>query len=256
MRVQRRASPILLAVFRPPNQEPRRLRRAPPWLRARSQRKRARSSLIRALGDADQAALRLLRTRGHRPPAEGAMKALGTIGEYAAVWTAIGAVGALADPPRRRRWGIAALVGPAAINVNYAVKLAVGRERPLIEGHPALAKAPSKLSFPSAHATSSLAAATALGRVEPRARVPLYALAAAICLSRPYLGMHYPSDVIAGAVLGIAIGALAPGVSAPATEDRLIDLVNDAHRTAAETGSNGSPADLDAPAASGPGAAS
>lgn len=179
------------------------------------------------------------------------MKILGLIGEYGAVWAAIGAAGALADPERRRRWGVAALVGPAAINVNYAVKLAVGRERPLIEGHPALARAPSKLSFPSAHATSSLAAATALGRVEPRARLPLLALAGGICLSRPYLGMHYPSDVIAGAALGIALGALAPGVAAPAAEDRLIDLVNQTHgAAAAPAGSNGAAPAEGAPAAS------
>ena len=76
-----------------------------------------------------------------------------------------------------------------------------GRERPMLEDHPPLARAPSKLSFPSAHSTSSMAAATAFGRVEPRTRVPLYVLATAICLSRPYLGMHYPSDVVAGAVL-------------------------------------------------------
>jgi undecaprenyl-diphosphatase len=80
------------------------------------------------------------------------------------------------------------------------------------------------LSFPSAHATSSLAAATAMGRVSPGARGPLYALAAAICLTRPYLGMHYPSDVVGGAALGLAIGALWPGVRPPDPEDRLIDL--------------------------------
>jgi undecaprenyl-diphosphatase len=194
--------------------------------------------VLRALGDADQAVLRFLRTRGHHPPVESAMKVLGTIGEYGAVWAAIGAAGALADPERRNRWGIAALVGPAAINVNYAVKLAVGRERPLIEGHPPLARAPSKLSFPSAHATSSLAAATALGRVEPRSRPALFALAAGICLSRPYLGMHYPSDVLAGGALGIVIGALVPGVSPKPTEERLIDLVNQTHG-AAPPGSNG-----------------
>lgn len=167
------------------------------------------------------------------------MKGLGAIGEFAAVWVAVGAGGAMADPKRRRRWTIAALVGPTAINVNYAVKLAVGRERPLIEGHPALAKAPSKLSFPSAHATSSLAAATALGRVETRARVPLYALAGAICLSRPYLGMHYPSDVLAGAALGVTLGALTPGLAPRATEDRLIDLVNQTHGAAEPYASNG-----------------
>ena len=233
-------------------QAPRRLRPAPGWLRARSQRKRARNPLLRALGDADQAVLRFLRTRGHQPPVESAMGMLGTIGEYGAVWAAVGGAGALADPERRRRWAIAALVGPAAVNVNYAVKLAVGRQRPLIEGHPPLARAPSKLSFPSAHATSSLAAATAIGRVEPRTRLPLYALAGAICLSRPYLGMHYPSDVVAGAALGVLLGALAPGVSARATEDRLIDLVNQTHGAAAPAAANGSAPEAGAAAASPP----
>jgi hypothetical protein len=120
------------------------------------------------------------------------------------------------------------------------VKLAVGRERPLIEGHPPLARAPSKLSFPSAHATSSLAAATALGQVEPRARPALLGLAAAICISRPYLGMHYPSDVLAGALLGAAIGASIPGLGGPDTEARLIDLVAAGRAHPAEpSGSNG-----------------
>jgi membrane-associated phospholipid phosphatase len=192
------------------------------------------------LGDLDQVLLRTLRTRGHQPPVEALMKGLGRIGEFGAVWAAIGGAGALADSARRRRWAIAGLVAPAAININYAVKVAIGRERPLIEGHPALARAPSKLSFPSAHATSSLAAATALGRVEPRARAPLYALAGAICLSRPYLGMHYPSDVLAGAVLGKVLGTLTPGLAEGATEERLIDLVNEAHAAAVD-GSNGRP---------------
>jgi membrane-associated phospholipid phosphatase len=180
-----------------------------------------------------------MRTRGHQPPAETLMKALGTIGEWGAVWMAIGAGGALADPPRRRRLAIATAVAPAAIGVNYLVKLVIGRERPLIKGHPPLGRAPSKLSFPSAHATSSLAAATALGRVEPRARLPLYSLAAAICLSRPYLGMHYPSDVLAGAALGLVLGALTPGLSERDTEERLIDLVNETHAAAGAT--NGRP---------------
>lgn len=152
------------------------------------------------------------------------MQALGLAGEWAAIWVAIGAAGAIADPKRRRRFGIAAAVGPAAVGINFAVKLAVGRERPLIEDHPALAKAPSQLSFPSAHATSSVAAATALGRVVPGARLPLYALAAKICLSRPYLGMHFPSDVLAGAALGLAIGRLVPGLDRDGVEQRMADL--------------------------------
>ena len=95
----------------------------------------------------------------------------------------------------------------------------------LIEEHPPLARAPSKLSFPSAHATSSVAAATALARVYPRRRVPLYCLATAICLTRPYLGMHYPSDVVAGVALGALIGRAVPRLDEPSIEERLIDLV-------------------------------
>lgn len=231
-----------------PRTEPRRLRPQPPRLRARSQRKRVRNPVLRLLGDADQAVLRFLRTRGHQPPVEAVMKTFGAIGEYGAVWAAVGAAGALADRERRGRWAIGALVGPAAINVNYAVKLAVGRKRPLIEGHPPLARAPSKLSFPSAHATSSVAAATALARVEPRARLPLLALAGGICISRPYLGMHYPSDVLAGAALGLVLGSLAPGISPPPTEERLIDLVNEAHAPGGPS-SNGAPAPAGASAA-------
>jgi membrane-associated phospholipid phosphatase len=170
---------------------------------------RASSPLV-ALGALDQALLRLLRTRGHPAPAEAAMKALGYAGEYGAIWIAIGAAAGAGDPARRSRWLSAALVAPTAIVANFAVKKAVGRQRPVITEHPALARAPSKLSFPSAHATSSVAAAVALARVEPGAKRPLTILAAAICICRPYLGMHYPSDVAAGAALGAAIGWVAP----------------------------------------------
>jgi len=169
--------------------------------------------------------LRLARTRGHSPAAERAMKALALAGEWGAVWIAIGAAGGVLDPARRQRWVRAAAVAPAAVAVNYAVKLAVRRPRPKLRGLPPLAGAPSTLSFPSAHATSSFAAATAIGRVEPATRLPLHGLAAAISASRPYLGMHYPTDVLAGAALGLAIGGLVPGVGERSLEERLIDLV-------------------------------
>jgi undecaprenyl-diphosphatase len=141
---------------------------------------------------------------------EAPMRALGLAGEYGAVWMAIGGAAAASDPERRSRWLAGALVAPAAIVVNFAVKRTVGRQRPVITEHPPLARAPSKLSFPSAHATSSVAAATALSRIEPHAQGPLLALATLICVGSPYLGMHYPSDVAAGAALGVLLGRLAP----------------------------------------------
>jgi membrane-associated phospholipid phosphatase len=177
------------------------------------------------LGWVDQTVLWLMRTRGHFEPLERTMRAVGAAGEWASVWTALGVAGAATDSRRRSRWLAATAVGPAAIGVNYAVKVGVGRNRPLIEEHPPLARAPSKLSFPSAHATSSVAAATALGRVAPHRRVPLYTLATGICLTRPYLGMHYPSDVVAGVALGALLGRAIPRLDEPGIEQRLIDLV-------------------------------
>jgi membrane-associated phospholipid phosphatase len=176
-------------------------------------------------GGIDRRLLRAMRTRGHSPEAEGAMITLGRLGEWAAVWVVIGLAGAAADAPRRRRWLRGAAVGPMAVGANYAVKLLAGRRRPKLRGLPPLAGAPSSLSFPSAHATSSFAAAAAYGRVDPRTHVPLYGLALAICATRPYLGLHYPSDVLAGAALGLAIGGLAPGLGERSLEERLIDLV-------------------------------
>ena len=77
-----------------------------------------------------------------------------------------------------------------------------------------------------------MAAATAFGRVQPRARPYLFALAGAICVGRPYLGMHYPSDVLGGALLGFCIGSLVPGLGAPPAEERLFDLAVDANERA------------------------
>jgi undecaprenyl-diphosphatase len=181
-----------------------------------------------ALGAIDQAGLRWLRTKAsHDPVTEGAFRALGTVGEFAAVWALVGLAGAAADGPKRRRWLLGAATGPASVGLNYVVKVAIGRERPLIEDHPPLARAPSKLSFPSAHATSSFAAATAFSRVEPRTRLPLYLLAGGICVSRPYLGMHYPSDVLAGMVLGALVGGFVPGLGERTLEERMLDFVAD-----------------------------
>jgi len=201
------------------------------WLLARLRTARSptrKPGLRGALGAADQAVLRFLRTKApHDPATEGVVKGLGIIGEWAAIWVAIGVAGAASDPAKRKRWLLAAATGPSAVILNYGVKLSFGRPRPLLEDHPPLAKAPSNLSFPSAHSTSSMAAATALGRVDPRTRVPLYLLATSICVSRPYLGMHYPSDVVAGALLGLLIGGIVPAVGERTLEERMADFVAD-----------------------------
>jgi len=157
----------------------------------------------------DKRLLYAMRTRFHGPRRESFAQGLAFLGEYGWIWLALGAAFALLDPDMRGEWLLAGLLGPFAIGLNYAVKLLVRRQRPVLEGLPPLGGAPSSLSFPSAHSTASFAAATAMTRVDSSAAV-LFALAALIALGRPYLGMHYPSDVLGGALLGTALGLLVP----------------------------------------------
>jgi len=159
--------------------------------------------------DLDLKALRWMRTHGHTPAVEDAAVALGKAGNNALVWFLLGAALAIIDNGRWESWLICALLGPFAIGLNYAIKLAVKRPRPVLEGLPPLGGAPSSLSFPSAHATSSFAVATAMVRVDP-AMAAAFVVAFALALGRPYLGMHYPSDVLAGALLGVVLGLIVP----------------------------------------------
>jgi membrane-associated phospholipid phosphatase len=161
------------------------------------------------MASADLKLLHAMRTRGHTPAIEAAAKALGKAGNNGALWFGLGVVLAIFDSPNREAWLICAVLAPIAIALNYVIKLVVKRPRPVLEGLPPLGGAPSSLSFPSAHATSSFAVATAMTRVDALGALA-FVLAIALSLGRPYLGMHYPSDVLAGAVLGIGLGLIVP----------------------------------------------
>lgn len=91
-----------------------------------------------------------------------------------------------------------------------AIKHVVRRPRPPAAGEAPLTPLITQLSFPSTHATTSFAAAGVYARALPRATPLFYALAGTLAASRPALGVHYPSDVLAGAALGGAIAKLWP----------------------------------------------
>jgi undecaprenyl-diphosphatase len=148
---------------------------------------------------------RMLRVQCQVPAAEASIARFSQTGQHAALWLALGVVGGAIDRERRWRWWRGATSVGSAYLLNTAIKGVVRRKRPAFEEWPALVATPTALSFPSAHASSSFAAARAYSCLMPAG--PLYGVACAMALSRVYLGVHYPSDIAAGAALGMVLGA-------------------------------------------------
>jgi membrane-associated phospholipid phosphatase len=105
-----------------------------------------------------------------------------------------------------------ASVGVAATVVNLGLKPLGHRRRPdrAVERVPVArhVRMPTSTSFPSGHSAAAFAFATGVGQVLPPAAIPLRALAALIAYSRVHTGVHYPGDVVAGALTGTALAQL------------------------------------------------
>ncbi|MFJ5936808.1 phosphatase PAP2 family protein [Streptomyces cinereoruber] len=147
------------------------------------------------------------------PTLDTALRRLSRTADHSKISLSVAAVLAL-FPGRPRR---AALAGVGAIAVasataNLLGKRLVRRPRPDREAARVVAgrhvPMPDSASFPSGHTASAVAFATAVGVVLPAAAVPLGVLASTVGYSRVHTGVHYPGDVAAGAVLGVASAAV------------------------------------------------
>lgn len=128
-----------------------------------------------------------------------------SIGNLGLIWIGISLL--LLISKRYRKVGVLCIASLflSSLIGEVLLKNLVQRGRPFtaVEGINLLIKAPKSFSFPSGHTASSFAVATVVGRKIEKFKLPIYILAIAIAFSRLYLYVHYPSDVLVGALIGV-----------------------------------------------------
>ena len=148
------------------------------------------------------------------PALDTAMNRVSRAADYSKLWVAAAAMQVVLGGRRGRRAAVAGLasVGVAAAVANLALKPLGGRRRPerVVEQVPVArwARMPGSTAFPSGHSASAFAYATGVGHVLPIASIPLLGLAAVVSYSRVHVGVHYPGDVVAGALVGTMLAQL------------------------------------------------
>jgi membrane-associated phospholipid phosphatase len=167
--------------------------------------------ILRQLGGVDRAAYRAVATIS-TPVLDRPLRRVSDFANFSRPWFLVAAALALFGGARGRR---AAVIGVSAIAltsfaINQPMKLARERRRPnrtqLGVPQSRWVPMPSSTSFPSGHSGSAAAFAVAVGDVLPGLRMPLRVAAAVVAFSRIYTGVHYPSDIVAGAVVGGLLG--------------------------------------------------
>ena len=154
------------------------------------------------------------------------MSRLSRTADYSRLSLASAAVLALAGGSKGRRAAVLGLgsLGVTATVVNAAVKPLARRRRPdRLAGEVPVARhvtMPTSRSFPSGHSAGAFAFATGVGHVSPGAAAPLRALAAVVAYSRVHTGVHYPGDVLAGALIGTALAQVTTHVIESLRADR------------------------------------
>jgi membrane-associated phospholipid phosphatase len=147
------------------------------------------------------------------PTLDPLLQRLSALADRSGLWLAVAAALAGTGRPGARRAAITGLagIGAASALTNLGLKLVGRRRRPdRVAAAVPLARhvpMPRSTSFPSGHAASAFAFAAAAGSVAPAVGGPLRLLAATVGYSRVHTGVHYPADVVIGALVGASAGA-------------------------------------------------
>jgi membrane-associated phospholipid phosphatase len=168
-------------------------------------------TVLRAWGEVDLAVYQAI-AGTPTPPLDRPMRRVSAAANWSRLWIAIGGAMAVAGGRTGRRAaaaGIVALAVDSAV-VNIGFKFAARRRRPDRDsaGVAAVRRVPmpGSASFPSGHTASGFAFTNAVAHTLPAAAAPLGMLASAVGYSRVHTGVHYPGDVVIGAVIGSAVG--------------------------------------------------
>jgi undecaprenyl-diphosphatase len=182
--------------------------------RAHATRERHRPGLPRWFIDAERVDVAVYEAiiRTPTPSLDRYMRGLTQAADYSRLWLGSAAILAATRGLRGRRAaasGLAAVIVTSAV-ANLLLKPLGNRRRPDPSEAPAGRRAPMprSTSFPSGHAASAFAFATAVGDILPRDAIPIRVLASAVAYSRVHTGLHYPADVIGGALLGTTLAQM------------------------------------------------
>ena len=152
----------------------------------------------------------LLESLRGNPVADRLFTTASHLGDFSLIWHILGlARGLTTDERANQAFVLAAFLGMESLVVNQGVKRVFRRTRPTPAGDDRyIIRRPSTSSFPSGHASAAFAAASMLTSWDGKRSAPLwFSLATVVGLSRAYVRIHHPSDVVAGAALGLALAA-------------------------------------------------